>query len=210
MIDVLLIRHGRTAWNTRRRIQGHRDIPLSETGRAELATRRLPTEYAQFRWFASPLARAVESARILGAHDLRTDARLAELDWGSWEGWTREALRARYGEAFADNEARGLAFRPPGGESPGELRLRLQAWLAEIAAGGQAVVAVTHKGVIQMALAMATGWDLVSRAPLALDWQCGQHFRVSANGAEVELARVNVPLAARGAAFGSENAEGSG
>ena len=73
MIDVLLIRHGRTAWNARGRIQGQRDIRLSEIGRAELAARRIPSQYTRYRWYASPLARAVETARILGARDLRTD-----------------------------------------------------------------------------------------------------------------------------------------
>lgn len=209
MIDVLLIRHGRTAWNASGRIQGRRDIGLSALGRAELAARRIPPEYAHYRWFASPLARAVESARILGAQGLCTDARLAELDWGRWEGWTRDALRARYAEAFAENEARGLEFRPPGGESPRELRLRLRAWLADVAAGGQAAIAVTHKGVIQMALAMATGWDLVSRAPTRLDWRCGQHFRLTAAGADMRVARLNVPLEAHDAACGDSHGEGS-
>ncbi len=207
MIDVLLIRHGPTAWNARGRIQGHRDIRLSRAGRAELAARRIPPQYRQYRWYASPLARAVESARLLGARDLRTDARLVELDWGSWEGWTRDALRAHYGQVFAENEARGLEFRPPGGESPRELRRRLRAWLADMATGGQGVIAVTHKGVIQMALAMATGWDLVSRAPVRLDWGCAQHFRVISSPLDVQLTRSNVPLGVDDAALGPGDGE---
>jgi len=193
--EVLLIRHGRTSWNERGCIQGHEDIGLSDAGRAVLAACRIPREYAHLLWYASPLTRAVESARILGARDLQTDARLVELHWGEWQGWTRDGLREHHGQTFAEAEARGLDFRPPGGESSRELRHRLEAWLSDIAAAGQAVVAVTHKGVIQMALSMATGWDLVSRAPARLDWQCAQLFSVTETPLRLQVVRLNVALA---------------
>ena len=195
MSDLLLIRHGRTAWNECGRIQGHRDIGLSAAGRAELAARRIPPEYAHFRWYASPLARAVQTARLV------------ELHWGEWQGCTRQGLRQRHGEAFAENEARGLGFRPPGGESPGELRLRFREWLAEMAAAEQAVIAITHKGIIQMALALATGWDLMSRPPVRLDWRCAQLFSIAGTPPRLEAKKLNVALGMRstgpGAAGGS-------
>lgn len=194
MSELLLIRHGRTAWNAQGRIQGHRDVPLSPQGRKALAGLRLPPAFAHFRWFASPLTRAVETADLLGAREVRTDPRLMELHWGEWEGRTRQELREDDPEGFAANEARGLDFRPPGGESPRELRSRLEGWLEETCSLEPAVVAVTHKGVIQMALALATGWDLVSRAPVRLDWACAQYFRVSAEPPGLRLEAPNVPL----------------
>lgn len=194
MSELLLIRHGRTAWNDEGRIQGHRDVPLSPEGRQALAGRRLPRSFAHFRWFASPLSRAVETADLLGAREVRTDPRLMELHWGAWEGRTRRELREDDPEGFAANEARGLDFRPPGGESPGELKSRLEDWLRETGSLEPGVVAVTHKGVIQMALALATGWDLLSRAPVRLDWTCAQHFRVSGDPPGLYLEASNVPL----------------
>jgi broad specificity phosphatase PhoE len=194
--ELLLIRHGRTPWNECGRIQGHEDVALSAVGREEIGARRIPSEYAHFRWHASPLRRAVETARLLGARDLKTDARLVELHWGEWQGWTRRGLREHHGEAFAANEARGLGFRPPGGESSGELRLRLQDWLAEVCTIEPGVVAVTHKGIIQMALALATGWDLMSRAPMRMDWRCGQLFSTDGEQACLQLKRLNVTLEA--------------
>lgn len=210
MSEVLLIRHGRTSWNACGRIQGHRDIGLSAAGRAELSDCRLPPEYAGFSWYASPLARATESARLLGARELKIDARLMELNWGEWEGFTRPELRARYGREFAENEARGLDFRPRGGESPAELCVRLRAWLADIAAGSQSAVAVTHKGVIQMALALATGWDLVSRAPVRLDWRCAQHFSVGGAQVELEVVALNIALARGRGSASAGRAEAGG
>jgi len=191
---VLLIRHGRTSWNTEGRIQGHTDIPLSAAGRAALKGFRVPAEHGNLRWYASPLVRAVETAGLLGARELKIDPRLVELRWGEWEGSTKPDMRERHGDAFAENEARGLDFRPPGGESPRELRARLEDWLADVCAAEAPVVAVTHKGVIQMALALATGWDLVSRAPVSLDWGCAQHFSVSGKPPRLRLEGPNVAL----------------
>ena len=202
MSEVLLIRHGRTSWNERGCIQGHEDIGLSDAGRAVLAACRIPREYAHLLWYASPLTRAVESARILGARDLQTDARLVELHWGEWQGWTRQGLRDHHGEAFAENEARGLDFRPPGGESTRELRHRFQQWLGEVFATEQAIVAVTHKGVIQMALALASGWDLMSRPPVRMDWACGQLFSVDARPPRLHGRKFNVTLEIQVAGLG--------
>ena len=48
-------------------------------------------------------------------------------------------LRAELGPAMAENEARGLDFRPPGGESPREVQARLKPFLADLAAPTVAV-----------------------------------------------------------------------
>ncbi len=61
------------------------------------------------------------------------DSALIEMDWGDWEGLTLDEICARHGEEFARNEARGLDFRPPGGESPREVLERLRPWLVRAA-----------------------------------------------------------------------------
>lgn len=196
MTRVFFIRHGRTSWNDEKRIQGHTDIPLSEVGRAELRVRRLPSEYRGWRVFASPLERAVESARLLGLESPFLDARLMEMNYGDWEGATWAELETRYGGALAARARRGLEFRPDSGESAGELKERLTSWLDEIRSSGRDTVAVTHKGVIRMALAMATGWDLFSRAPARLLWDHGHLFTLPADEPLViQVAALNVVLA---------------
>jgi broad specificity phosphatase PhoE len=93
---------------------------------------------------------------------------LIEMDWGRFEGRTLADLRAELGETLARNEARGLDFRPPGGETPREVTQRLQLWLAGLpAADGDALV-VTHKGVRRAFLALATGWDMRCPPPVRL------------------------------------------
>lgn len=198
MRDLLLIRHGATAWNAAGRIQGRRDVALSAAGRAALAACTVPARWCGAQWYASPLARARDSARLLGAAQLCSEAALIEMDWGEWEGCTLAALRARLGESMRANEAGGLDFRPAGGESPREVRARLQAWLASLPAGGGPLVAVTHKGVIRAALSLAAGWDMRAAFVPRLDWSCGHAFRIGAGGA-LAIERLNVALAADGA-----------
>lgn len=191
-IRLALIRHGATAWNAARRLQGRADIPLSETGRAAVARRRIPPVLAGAHWLTSPLVRAGETAALLGAAAVE-EALLIEMDYGSWEGRTLAAVRAEDPEAVAANERRGLDFRPPGGESPREVQARLAALARRLPADGRTVVAVTHKGVIRAALALATGWDMTGRPPLRLDWTAAHLFLLDPAG-HWSLAHADLPL----------------
>ena len=194
MTRVALIRHGPTAWNEARRIQGRQDQPLSAAGRDEVARWRVPPEIAAFDWVASPLVRAVETARLLGAPAaLATDPRLVEMDWGAWEGHTLADLRQRFGAAAQVNEARGLDFRPEGGESPREVQARVGDWLADIAAGGRATLAIVHKGIIRATYTRATGWDMMAKPRDKMAWAAVHLFDLAADGTP-RIARLNVPL----------------
>ena len=85
------------------------------------------------------------------------------MDWGAWAGERLHALRARDGGAMAATEARGLDFRPEGGESPREVQARLAPLFGDLAGAGRDALAVTHRGVVRAALGLATGWDFLSR-----------------------------------------------
>ncbi len=130
---ICLIRHGTTAWNAAGRIQGRRDVPLSDAGRAQVRGWRLPHGFAQAACMASPLRRALETAALLGFDQPAIDGRLAEMDWGEFEGRTLTELRAELGPAMRELEDSGLDFRPPGGESPREVAGRLGACLRSLA-----------------------------------------------------------------------------
>jgi probable phosphoglycerate mutase len=177
-VRIAFLRHGPTAWNDEGRLQGMTDIPLSPRGCALAATWRVPFE--GWRWACSPLTRARETAMLVGAPDsLVVEPALREMAYGEWEGRTLAELRAREPQGMRDAETRGLDMAPPGGESPRQVMERLRPW---IAAQRGNVVAVTHKGVIRVVLAMATGWDMKSRQPVKLDWNRLHVFAASADG----------------------------
>ena len=123
------------------------------------------------------------------------DDRLIEMNWGRFEGRRLFEVRAEAPATMATNEARGLDFRPPGGESPREVCARVQTLLAELAADPRPAVAVCHKGVIRAALVLATGWDVQSKPPLRLSrdlacvLSCHRDGRVEL-GAPAPLARA--------------------
>ena len=199
MTDLLFIRHGLTEWNEAGRIQGRRDIPLAPHALSALSGQRLPERFGErCRWVSSPLRRARETACALGAEEVEIEPRLAEMDWGDWEGRSLPALRKELGEAMRKNEARGLDFETPAGDSPRRVQARLRPWLGEVAAAGRPVAAVSHKGVGRALLALAIGWDMKDRAPVRLRWEHVHRFEVSWSG-EPRLVEPNLVLEPRGA-----------
>jgi len=190
---LLLIRHGATAWNEAGRIQGRSDQPLSPAGRAAVATWTLPPEARPARWLTSPLTRARDTAAILHGAAVESEPRLIETDWGAWEGKTLVELRDELGPAMAENEARGLDFRPRGGESPRDVQQRVGPLLATLADTTGTVVAVSHKGVIRAVYALASGWDMRAKAPVKLRNGCLHAFTLESGG-QPRVETLNIPL----------------
>ncbi len=81
-----------------------------------------------------------------------------------------------------DNEARGIDFRPPGGESPREVQSRLQDWLNHIASLNENCAVVAHKGVIRCFYSMAFDWNMVGSSPVDFIWDAAHLFEISKNG----------------------------
>jgi broad specificity phosphatase PhoE len=195
MSAILFIRHGPTEWNERGLIQGQTDIPLSAEGRAEVRRWRLRPDLRGFTWYASPLARARETAGLLGCADCRYEPRLMEANWGAWEGWSLERLRQDIGEVFAAMEAQGLDLTPPGGESPRMVRARLADWLAEVAPAQRPILAVCHAGIVRAAYSLATGWDMKKKAPLARPHAFAHLYELGPDG-NIGVKELNIPLLA--------------
>jgi broad specificity phosphatase PhoE len=191
MIEIAFLRHGPTAWSVIGRLQGRADLPLSPEGRAGLEGKRLPAPFDTCACLTSPLARARETAALLGRADAVIEPAVIEMDWGGYEGRTVAELRADPALDFAANEARGLDLTPPGGESPRMVQARLRRWLDGLRE--ERLLVVSHKGVIRALAAMATDWPMQGKAPVRFDWRCLQVFRWQ--DGRLTLAQVNLPLA---------------
>lgn len=178
MSDVLILRHGPTQWNAIKQVQGLTDIPLSPIGRTEVSKWSVPSEYKNFHCVSSPLCRAVETARILG-FEPEVNEQLREMSWGQWEGRKLSELREELGQAMVENEARGLDFQPPGGESPRDTQQRLRPWLRSLV---RPTLAVAHKGVIRALYAMASDWDMCSKPKTRMIEPAAHLFGVDGNG----------------------------
>ena len=162
MTQLAILRHGHTDWNRAGRIQGRTDIALDPEARAQLAALRLPAPWGDADLVASPLARAVETARLVADRAPETTQALMEMDWGQWEGKRGVDLKADPASGFRDIEDWGWGYTPPGGESPADLRARLIPWAEGLR---RDTVAVCHIGVMRVLLAHAMGWDFSGPAP---------------------------------------------
>jgi 2,3-bisphosphoglycerate-dependent phosphoglycerate mutase len=157
-VTILLARHGETDDNIEPiRIQGRRDTPLNDTGRAQASelAERVAGEGVASLW-SSQLSRARETAEIVGARlglEPVIDSRLAEGDRGELEGRYWRDVAREDPELYAAWRRAGGTFRFPGGESLGEQMDRTLAALADVrAAGPLPALVVAHGGSIRVVL----------------------------------------------------------
>ena len=150
MTRLILVRHAETPWNRERRMQGHTDTPLSDTGKAQaqaLGRRLADGRFAAL--YSSDLSRAYDTARAIALHSGRqiiSDARLRERAFGIFEGLTSAEMAERYPEDYARFDWRDPDYVMSGGESARAFWERSLACLAEIGErhAGDDVVVVTH------------------------------------------------------------------
>lgn len=158
-MTIALIRHGQTDWNLARRVQGHSDIPLNDTGReqareaASSLAARVNSDKVEWQAItSSPLSRARETAEIIAKHLglplLDPFEGLIEQHYGDAEGVEVDELRKRWPD-------RNI----PGGEKPEDLAARGLKTLEELSAAGPQILAVTHGAYIRRIVATLTAHD---------------------------------------------------
>lgn len=104
LVRIYIFRHGETDWNRENRLQGHRDIPLNETGKRQAgALAELLKKYKPQIILSSDLSRALETAQILTktiSVPVVTTQALRECNLGDSEGLLRDEVRNIYGDEF--------------------------------------------------------------------------------------------------------------
>ncbi len=102
--EILLIRHGETEWNKLGKFQGTVDIPLSDEGRSQAMALKKSLHGDFQAVYASPLVRAMETARIL-CQDTRQQVipceGMKEINFGAWEGLTLDEIKNTYPSELA-------------------------------------------------------------------------------------------------------------
>jgi broad specificity phosphatase PhoE len=187
---LYMLRHGETAWNTERRMQGSKDSALTERGRAQALAmgRTLKAELARTPgptvFLRSPLGRVIETSEIIGrelgleAGAWRDDARLAELGYGEWEGFSWKEIEVTHPTALADWRADPHGYCPPGGETHMALRQRSAEVLEEIIASNTRTVIVSHG--VSGAVLRGLNLGLDARAMFVLEKPQDAFFRLLA------------------------------
>lgn len=155
--ELLIIRHGETHWNLQGRIQGALDSTLTDQGLNQACVLNDILKRAgldgRYRAWCSPQGRAQHTAQIaLAGHfaTWQTDARLAEVSVGRYEGLLFEDAMAEHALSYPDDGPFDWLFHAPGGESWEAFHGRIHAWLTVL--DGPSVV-VTH-GITSRVLRM--------------------------------------------------------
>ena len=161
---IHLVRHGRTVMNVSVRFRGRLDVPLDEVGREEAkeAARNL-SGLPLTAVYTSPLQRAkdvafeIATASSLGSY--RQHDGLVNLDYGDWEGLTKDESAERDPDEFRRYAEDPLKAVCPGGEALADGADRVVAALLEIGArhAGEPVAAVTHGAMVRLAVLRVDG-----------------------------------------------------
>jgi len=178
---IIAIRHGETAWNAQRRLQGHIDIPLNERGRAQAqAVAQALTEdggadSAIAAVYASDLERAFATGRAI-AEAARAPITalpgLRERSFGDWEGRSYADLSVEFPAEAERWRKRDPHWSPPGAEENLlQFRERIDNTVRDLASRHQEqqVVLVAHGGVLDVLYRLATGLDIQAPRTWALD-----------------------------------------
>jgi probable phosphoglycerate mutase len=167
---LIFVRHGETAYNADRRLQGQLDIPLNARGREQaravggtlrsLVGPEIDRLDEARAFFASPLERARETMEIardamgLAPRRYRLDAVLKELSFGVWEGLTWSEIEVKDPKGLRARRADRWAFVPEGGESYAMLADRLRPWLDGL---NEHAFVISHGGVARVLMALIAG-----------------------------------------------------
>lgn len=169
---ILLIRHGETAWNAERRLQGHSDVALNREGHSQADALGLALAAEPLAAIvASDLLRAQQTAAALASHHdlpVQTDSALRERCHGVFEGLLYDDIEQHYPTHHAEWRARQVDALMPHGERTAEsLRQFYSRSVAAIARwaevhAGQTIAVVAHGGVLECAYRAAAGMSLDS------------------------------------------------
>lgn len=195
---IVLLRHGRTAWNAERRIQGQLDVELDATGveQARVVAPLIAALEPVLVW-SSDLARARQTAEIVAKQAGLVpayDERLREFRLGDYQGLTHAELDARDPAAFARFQ-RGEWDAIPGAEAPRDVAARFAAVVTDLAATlgpGETGVAVSHGAATRSGLVSFLGWPLELAHDLRALGNCGRVVLEERSTGQWALASYNL------------------
>ncbi|MCE5172365.1 histidine phosphatase family protein [Paenibacillus profundus] len=149
---LYLTRHGQTEWNVDKRMQGHKDSPLTSLGvlQAEWLQKRLKTIPFD-AVYSSSSPRALRTAQIAAGGNHATIMpmdELKEINMGLWEGRRIEFIQEHHAQEYVDFFNKPHLYQPTGsGETYMQLMNRVIPAIDGILSKhqGEKVLIVTHR-----------------------------------------------------------------
>ncbi|MDC0710979.1 histidine phosphatase family protein [Stigmatella sp. ncwal1] len=189
--QIVLVRHGETAWSRSGQHTGRTDIPLLEEGQRMGAALSAPLKAWHFAavW-TSPLSRARETCALAGyggAAQMRPE--LMEWDYGAYEGKTSVEIRSQFPDWTLWRDG------VPRGETADQVRARVDPLIAEARQAQGHVLLFSHGHLLRVFAARwldlpltdgrlftlstasisVLGWD--GNQPVLVSWNDTTHLR---------------------------------
>lgn len=196
MLSVYLLRHGETQYNADgNRYCGRTDIGLTAKGMAQAKrVNELLKGVNIDAVYSSPLQRAFITAQVAtGRQDIKPDERIIEIDFGLWEGKTKEQFIPEMPDlwhSWMDDPANHHAGET--GESGSEIVARLDGFYNEMLQkhDGQTIVVVGHNGINRFYMAHKLGMELKNYRRIFQENSAITFFELDEQG-EITLKKLN-------------------
>jgi len=166
MTHIVLMRHGRTAWNQQPRFRGQADVPLDEMGlmQATKTGRFLATHWPPATIYASPLQRTMQTAEAVSRETqapFQALDSLLDIHFGELQGLTAEEAQETYPDLFTAWSTIPHTVQFPGGENLDVVRQRVCKTLSLIIDEhpDETTVLVSHTVYNRIMLCVVLGWD---------------------------------------------------
>jgi len=195
MLTIDVLRHGALQGGVKYR--GQIEADLTSEGRQAMNQVWQPLSEQVDCIITSPLSRcakaATEWAREADIPCL-IEPRIAEMHYGAWEDKTIEEIEQISPGLIQQWRQDPTGMRPPGGESPEELRQRIAAWWQETTTSmmNKHILVVGHSGSMRMLIAHALDLPISATREMHMPYACWN--RLQHDQAGTRLIPV-VPLA---------------
>lgn len=153
-MNIYIVRHGQTHNNLKGRYYGKLDVPLNQVGMEQMEKLEPSLRGIQFdNVYSSDTRRTLESLKIAAGHlyhKVQIDERLAELNFGDFEGKTYQEICTLFPQYINQWNENWKSFCPPNGESFSVFYMRVSSFfkqLLEIKANN--ILIMTHSGVVK-------------------------------------------------------------
>jgi broad specificity phosphatase PhoE len=162
-MQLVVIRHARTAFNEKELINGTIDEELSPAGLGQIDDLVESLAGQDFNVvYASPLKRSVQTATPIAQKrnvPLAIDARITEVDLGSFNGKSWDSTIPDFGlNSSGVLSSCEYDFRPYGGEAASETQARVQSFIDDLKnRPNERPLVVSHGGILRWFYFLCTG-----------------------------------------------------
>jgi broad specificity phosphatase PhoE len=164
MAEIILARHGQTAWNVDKIFRGRSEVGLDGVGtkQAELLGRYL-SSFELDAIYSSPLKRALDTANIVAGYQdvgVQIARGLIDLDFGEWQSLPEREVRQRYPALLDEWHTNPGKVRMPSGECLEDVRTRAAEVVNDaVSKYESSVLLVSHRVVVKVLICSLLGLD---------------------------------------------------